>query len=257
MHACQIYVWGNMHVLLNAIKGQWTAQDTKVALKMKNVVDMMTTMYALTPSELEALAMEGESVGRMMSLLVREHNKVSSVGKDCSALEVLVYMRAGIVADAVKRNISIPTTSDGVSVDTKRQLKAWVGCENTAFYERMKIALVSERNFQEIVKIYEANMAVNEEAQAKQVKKRKSMGGEGKETKEIKLDMRGVEKMVEKVDEAGVYKMLREINNGERDMASIKSWVADWTLRKSKLFLCDVLAYAFCWHVLFYFVFVK
>ena len=241
-----------MYVLLNAIKGQWTSKDPMVAQSMASVVEMMTTTYGLTLPELEALALEGESVGRMMSLLVREHNKVSSVGKDCSPLEVLVYMRAGIVADATKRRISIPTTSEGVDVGVKRQLQAWVGCAKSYFYERMKIALVSERNFQEIVKIYEANMAVNEEAQAKQkVKKRKSIGGEGKETKEIKLDMRGVEKMVEKVDEAGVYKMLREINNNERDMASIKSWVADWTLRKSKLFLCDVLAYAFCWHVLF------
>ena len=113
MHVFQIYAFGAIIQLLQALKDRHSL-DPETERSARATVFEIKEKYGLTPYEVDALADEMETVARLVSLLVLEHNKVMSQFKESAQLQGLTELREAMKRDATSHGLDMLTSIEEV-----------------------------------------------------------------------------------------------------------------------------------------------
>jgi hypothetical protein len=242
-YVCQVYVFGEMRVLLKALEDQVHAESEVLQLKASAAVRAIADTYDLTGPELDALNTPGESVERLKAMLVEEHNKVSAQHSPNSALQVLSRFRTTIEAAAKKDQKVMPTDLKDVPMKILKEIQTWCGLGTSQFYRKVGVALLPEKSYQLVVAILQFEEGKNFEKAAKQK-------NDGEPAKAEKIKLGGLEALVADVDEDGIYAVLLEVKKGTRDLSTVKAWVAKWKRKKRTCFSFFFLSFVFVFRLL-------
>ena len=226
MYVYQIYCFGAMSQLLVALKNKHSMNQAEADAACELVAELQQR-YALTPSELMALSNEMETVQNLVSVLVQEHNEVASRQRGSSQLDSFVKMRLQLLDDAKSDDRPMPTNIKQVSGQCRKTMMTVAKVEKVQFYKTVMIPLLKEDSWELFVSILKKNKAKAKEGTS--AKKAKSK----EKPKDNKLAMGVFENLIGLVDDEGIYKVLREIERGERDWKSLSQWLAQWTQTKS------------------------
>jgi hypothetical protein len=227
LYLCQIYAFGSVKVLLQALVDQKTPSNEELQQSASGAVKAMVHFYGLSTDELEALAGPGESVERLKAMLIMEHNKVGGLQSANTPLQILSRFRNTIATDAQNNDELMPQIVSEVPMKIQQEIKTWSNMGSSQFYKKLAVALLPERSYQLVVAIIQDEMDKNFEKQARQ-----RQSGDAA-VKELPIKLGGLEALVAEVDQEGIFNVLKEVKRGTRDLNSVKQWVAKWRKKKS------------------------
>lgn len=224
--AVQIYTFTDMALLLEALPLIWDP-DPKTKENARSMVALIKEDNELTEEEISVLSEDSESVERLKAILVSEHNSVATRAKKNSLYQELMHIRSSLQKDAQETGLPFPAKIHDIPMKKRKEFMTWMNSKRTVVDERIKLAILSEANFTLLLSIMKAYKENRLKGQGRAKKK---------DEEEKDMPTKGVDDIVQHVDDAGITLVLTEVQAGKMDLNSLKDWVGLWKGTRSKLF---------------------
>jgi hypothetical protein len=236
---CQIYTFAGVEALLAVLPDIWDS-DEKVKVKASVVLQTYVEEYGITEHEWKVLAEDTESVDRLKAILVMEHNKVSSEAGKTTKYQMLQHIRMVLTADYGGAQHAKLEDIKLEDIPKKRvsEFATWCGLKKTAMNSKIKLALLSEKNFALLITVMENFKGNRLEGQKKVKKKVKgSADDQEDEAKQPEMPTTGIDELVNVVNEEGITMVLQDLIIGKMQLKAVSQWVRLWSGKKSKFIL--------------------
>jgi hypothetical protein len=184
--------------------------------------------YELSTEELASLSEEGESIGRLQAILIKEHNDVSGATSPLTKIQIIKHMRAMLKQDEREGGVEV---ADGMEIPEARklQLMEFTGYRISQLYQTVKFAQLSTTNYDMLMKINDYHADNRLQGQSK----KKRTGGEEEENAKP-LEYNGLEYLVGNVDEQAIKNVFEELIEGKRNLKTVKEFTFKWVRSNSK-----------------------
>jgi hypothetical protein len=211
--------------------------DEKTKEAAHNKLQYFMKDYGITDTEWKVLAEDTESVDRLKAILVFEHNKVSNESGKTSRYQQLQHIRMRLQDEADQLGIEFEKLKlEEITKKRIGELVTWCGLKKTMVTSRVRLALLSEKNFSLLMEVMDAFRENRLKGQSKLKKKAKDSGDDQEDkVQPPEMPSGGIDNLVNSVEEDGITKVLQDLIAGRMALKDVNKWVNMFLGKKRKL----------------------